>query len=434
MIKYFSLINTRGRLRAALNNTLFMSAFYLMLSTFILGACGFIFWVIVTRLYNTEAIGLATTLLSVAGLISLLGLAGFDTTFVRFLPGTKRKNDYINTGFIISSLTSLVIGIGVGIILPIMSPNLSLLANPWVFLSFVSFVVIATLSTLANAVFLAFKQTRYVLIITVLFSTFKILLPLLAVEGGAVAIFAVAGVAQLFGLTLSLIWMRRLLNYKISHRIHVDMLRVVRKFSLSVYTSNVLSLIPPALLPLIILHHAGAKSAAYYYIAYTIAGVLYTVVYASMQSAMAEGSHDSAALRHHIISALKFITVLLLPATLLILLLAGNLLSIFGPEYANGAGRLLQLLVIGVIPIATYSAITTTFKVTKQLPPIIYMNGAAAIITLGLASWLIPQTGLESIGWIWIIGNTVACGIGIVFLIKNKRGQHHDKLLETIQH
>lgn len=416
----------KDRLLTARRNSLFTNALYLMVSTFILGLSGFVFWAIVTRTYDATAVGLATTLLSVSGLLSLLGLVGFETTFVRFLPGSVRKNDYINTGLIITTLSSTALSIGLGFLLPILSPSLSMMNNPWVLLSFVFFTVVTALNTLTNAVFLAYKQARYILVINALFSVFKIALPLLFIDGGAVTIFVIAGSAQLFGLVLSIVWMQRKFGYKISPRLHMDTMRVVRRFSFSVYISNTLSLVPPTLLPLIVLQHAGAQNAAYYYMAFTIASVLYTVVHASMQSVLAEGSHNSAALRSHVVAGSKLITVLMLPMTLLTIFFGGHILTIFGVEYAKEASTLLQLLAVGALPIAAYAALTTTFKVMKKLVPVVAMNAVSALIILSLSNWWLPYFGLEAVGWAWIIGNTVACGIGVIFLIK-KGGKKYDK-------
>lgn len=418
----FGAINKR--LRKIIKNTLLMNAFYLMVSTFILGLSGFVFWALVTKTFDTAAVGLATTLLSVSGLLSLLGLAGFETTFIRFLPGSNRKNDYINTGLIVTAIGSILLALVVGVVLPFVSPSLAIImSDPLVLLSFVFFTVVTALNILTNSVFLAFKQARYVLIINALFSVFKVALPLLVISGGPVAIFIIAGSAQLFGLILSIVWMRRRFGYKISLAFHMDTLRVVRKFSASVYVSNILSLVPPTLLPLVVLHYSGAETAAYYYMAFTIASVLYTVVYASMQSVLAEGSYNSAALKTHIFTAAKLITILLVPTTLLIILLGEMLLGIFGVEYAKGASSLLHLLAIGALPVAAYAALTTMFKVMKKLLPVVVMNGVSTIIILALSSWWISSYGLEAIGWAWIVGNVVACGIGIVCLIKYKKGK-----------
>jgi len=411
----------RTQFSAITGNTLLMNALYLMISTFILGISGFVFWVLATKTFDTAAVGVATTLLSVSGLVSLLGLAGFETTFIRFLPGSNRKNDYINTGLIITATGSAILALILGVVLPFASSDLGVMNNFWVLASFVFFTVVTSLNILTNSVFLAFKQARYILIINALFSVFKVVLPLLVVEGGAVAIFIIAGSAQLFGLGLSIMWMWRKFGYKISPTFRMDTLRVVRKFSLSVYVSNILSLLPPTLLPLVVLHYSGAKNAAYYYMAFTIANMLYTVVYASMQSVLAEGSHDRMALRTHLVTAAKLITVLLLPASLVLVLFGELILTIFGTEYASGASVLLKLLAIGSLPIAAYAALTTIFKVMKKLIPVIIMNAISTVIILAFSNLWMAAYGIEAIGWAWIIGNTTACIIGCIYFIEQRR-------------
>lgn len=411
----------RNRLIDILSSTLLMNAFYLMMSTFILGISGFIFWVLVARNFDTTAVGLATTLLSVSGLLSLLGLGGFETTFIRFLPGSDRKNDYINTGIIITLICSTVLAFGVGVTLAVASPSLGFMNNIWVLASFTFFTAVTALNTLTNSVFLAFKEARYILIVNALFSIFKITLPLLVVDGGAVAVFTIAGTAQLFGLVLSVMWMWRKFRYKISLGFHMDTLRVVRKFSFSVYVSNILSLLPPTLLPLLVLHYSSAENAAFYYMAFTIASMLYTVVFASMQSVLAEGSHDRAALRTHVVTAAKLITVLLLPASLMLIIFGELLLTVFGAEYAGGASTLLKLFAIGALPIAAYAVLTTIFKVMKKLVPVIVMNAVSAGMILAFSSLWITHMGIDAIGWAWIIGNAAACIVGVIYFIEYRR-------------
>jgi len=418
-----TLASMRARLRVICQSTLLMNAFYIMLSTFVMAAAGLLFWVLVTRSHNSAAVGLATTLLSISSLLSLLSLAGFDTTFVRFLPGSDRKNDYINSGLIVVTLISAALATGLAVALPHLSRDFMILTSPWAFGGFVFFTVVTSLNVLTNAVFLAFKRARYILLISALFSAFKMVLPLFAVSGGAMTIFAMAGSAQVVGLALSIIWMKRHLAYRFLPNIHVDALRVVRKFSFLVYLSSVLNLLPPTLLPLIIVRQMGPASAAYYYMAFTIAGVLYTIAYASMQSVFAEGSHNEAAIGLHIAKAGRFIAALLLPAVLLAIVLSNWLLTAFGHEYALRANALLQLLAASALPVAAYSALGAIFKVTKNLRGIVSMNVAYALVILGLSYVLMPRLGLMAVGWAWVVGNVVACCVGATFLINinNKR-------------
>lgn len=412
------LICTGSRLRILTGSTLLMNAFYLMLSTLVVAAAGFVFWVLITRSYNSADVGLATTLLSISSLLSLLGLTGFDTTFVRFLPGTDRKNEYINSGFIVVAFASAVLAACLGLALPMVMPNLSLLSSPWALTVFVFFTVVASLNTVTNAVFLSFKKAKYIFAINALFGLVKVALPLLGLRGGAIIIFCLAGIAQSVGLILSITCLVRRFDYRFYPRLQMDVLRVVKKFSLSVYASSILNLLPPTIMPLIVLRFMHPSDAAYYYMAFTIAGVLYTIAYASMQSVFAEGSHDEAVMRNCLVKAIKLVAVLLVPAALLTAVASSFWLNMFGAEYAQGAATLLRLFALSALPVAVYSMFVAIFKVTKDLPGIVGMNIVYATVILGLSCLLVPRLGLTGIGWAWAVGNTAAAAAGALFFCK----------------
>jgi O-antigen/teichoic acid export membrane protein len=291
--------------------------------------------------------------------------------------------------------------------------------------------MVSSLNALVSAVFLAHKQARYILAISIILGLSKILLPLLIAPGNALTIFAIAGMAQLTGLMWGFILMRRKFSYAFSALFDINVVRVVRKFSFSMYASSILNLLPPTLLPILVVHIMGPANAAYYYMAFTIAGALYTIAYASMQSVFAEGSHNATAIHAHAIKALKLVTVLLLPASLLITALASFILGWFGQEYAQEATALLRLFALGALPIAVYSAMGAIFKVTKNLRGIVCMNAVYAVVTLSSAYWLMPSLGLVAIGVAWIIGNMAACAIGALFLLISSK-KHKERIYGKI--
>ncbi len=411
----------KRQLRALHTSTFFMNALYLMMSTFVVAGSGFVFWLLITGAYAVPDVGLATTLISVSGLLSLLGLTGLDTTFVRFLPNSDRKNDYISGGFTIVTFASAGLAICVGTVLPFISPDLTVLSNDWAFVGFVGFTIISSLNILTNAIFLAYKRALYILVISVLLGVAKVILPLFATHGSAMTIFVIAGTAQLLGLILGLLWIRRKFTFRFSVMFDMRVLRMVRKFSFSTYAASILNLLPPTILPLLIVYHMGSANAAYYYMAFTIASALYTIAYASMQSVFAEGSHNQAAIRGHIIKAIKLVGALLVPALIIVALFSNVLLGLFGKKYADAASPLLTMFALGALPVAAYSAMGALFKVTKNLRGILCMNIAYAATILGTAFWLTPDLGLTAIGWAWISGNVAACLVGALFLGNNKK-------------
>ena len=397
-----------------------MNALYLMLSTFAVAAFGFVFWLIVAHGYSSAVVGRATTLLSVSGLLSMLSLAGFDTTFVRFLPKSLRQNEHINNGFIVTTLLGVVLSLGFVWSLSVTSPSLMFVQhNVWYTVGFTFFTVATSLNVLTNAIFLAQKRVRDVFIINILFSALKVILPLFILHGSAMTIFVMVGISQLVGLVLSLVIMKVRFDYQFSPRIRPDIMLITWKYSFSVYGSSILNLLPPTILPLIIIRQLGPASAAYYYVVFTIASALYTIAYASMQSAFAEGAHDEAAMKSHIRKAIRLAGVLLLPAIIILISFGNTILNMFGAEYAARGGSLLRLFAVSAIAVAICSAVGTAFKITHNLRGVLAMNITYAASILGLSFVFIPTFGILGVGWAWAAGTMAAAITGWIFLRQN---------------
>ena len=411
----------KTRLGQFRSSSLMMNSIYLMLATNTIAVFGFAFWIVVTRDHTSAAVGLTATLLSLSGLLSMLSLAGFDTTFVRFLPKSEHRNAEINSGMIIVAIVGAVLSLGFVLSFPFTSPSLAfVLHNPWYLAAFVFFTVVTSLNTLTNSILLAYRCARDIFIINLLFSTLKVALPLLIADGSVMTLFVLVGISQLAGLILSLVILRAQLRYVFSPRLHLDFLRVIKKYSFSVYVSSILNLLPPTLLPLIVVRQLGPESAAYYYMAFTIAGVLYTISYASMQSAFAEGSHNESAMKAHVAKAAKLIGALLVPAILFTVLLSNVILKIFGSEYAAAGSTLLQLFALSAVVVAVYSALGTIFKVTKDLRSLVIMNAVYALVILSFSYLFVSSMGIIAIGWAWVFGNIAAASTGLFFLKRSK--------------
>lgn len=431
MIKLYTA--AKAYLRRLHSSTFFMNALYLMLATFVVAGLGFVFWVVIARSYSSTTVGLAATLLSMSGLLSMLSLAGFDTALVRFLPKSKRKNDHINSGLVIVTILSGILSLAFVLSLPFAAPSLAfVLHNLWYAAGFIFFTIATALNILTNAVFLAAKRARDIFIINLLFSALKVILPLLIIKDDVMAIFVMVGATQLVGLILSLAVMKNRLGYRFWPKVHADIVRTTKKYSFSVYVSSILNLLPPTLLPLMVVQQLGAQNAAYYFVVFTIASALYTVAYATMQSAFAEGSHNEAALKDHIKKAIKLAGMLLVPAAIAIFTLSGPILNVFGHEYAAGGTVLLQLFAMSAIGITASSALGAIFKITHHLRGVVVVNVVYAAGILGLSYVLIPKLGLVAIGWAWVIGTLASAGVGLVFIkINYTKGENHGKTSAT---
>lgn len=403
-------------------NSLFANSMYLILASGVVAAFGFIFWAVVARNFSDSQVGIATTLLSLSSLIALLSLAGFDTTFVRFLPKSERKEDYINSGLIIVSVLSAVIAILFVIGFPLFAPDLAFVTHSLIYsLAFVIFTIFTSLNTLTNAIFLAYRKTIYTFFVNLIFSALKVILPLLIVHGGAMTIFNISGIAQVIGVVLSFVVMSNKFGHVFLPKVHFDILRLSRKYSFAVYGSSLLNLLPPTLLPLIITHRLDPKYSAYYYMAFTIATLLYTVAYSSMQSVFAESSHVEEHLKQHLFKAGKVLGGIMVPSIIVLIAVAPYILLTFGDSYRDNGTALLRLFSLSALFVAVYSALGTVFKVMHATLSLLLMNIAYTATILFISYSLIVRNGLVVVGWAWLLGNFVAIVVGLTSFVVLKR-------------
>jgi O-antigen/teichoic acid export membrane protein len=402
-----------------LENTLFRNSIYLMLGTGVLAGFGFIFWLINAHLFSIENIGLATTLISVMNLIAYLSLVGFDTVFVRFLPKSTQKSEKMNTGLILVSIASTLLGIGFLFGVNIISPKLAFITkNPAYELIFVLSCVMNAINVLTDSVFLAGRKTQFTLIVNFLLSVFKIATPFLFISFGAMGIFIASALSQTLGTILSIGIMTWKFDYHPKLEINRSILKLVWRYSAANYVAGVMNLLPQTILPILITNNIGPKASAYYYIIMMIGNLLYTIPQSVTRSLFAEGSHDEKSLEKNVKKAIKIITMLIVPAIVILLIFGRMILQIFGKTYANDGIVFLYLVVLTGIIISVNSILGSFFKIRKNLKNIIFTNFFYTVAIIG-ASYLLLPIGLVGVGIAWLIGNLLSAVINFV-LFKSK--------------
>ena len=406
----------------AKTNVLFANSINLMLASGITAAFGFIFWVIVAHSFRTETVGLATALLSVASLLSLLGLAGFDTVFIRFLAKSKSRNEHINSGLIIAGVASAFIAGLFCLLVPLLSSKLTFVShNPAYVAAFILVTVFMTWNTLTNAILIAYRRTSFVLVIDLIFSVLKISLPFIVRSGGPMTIFVIVGISQLVNVLLSVAVLMKYFEYMPSFKINFGIVREKLRYSSTMYAANTLNLLPDTALPLIVLNNLGAAAAAYFYIAFSIANLLYTIAFSTSQVLLAEVSHDEEHFAQHLRKGLLIVSGLLIPAVVLMVVFCPFILNFFGHSYRGGATDILRLLSVSGLAVMFYSLLSTVFKQTKNLKAMLVMTSTNAFVIIGLSVVLVKSYGLIGIGWAWLIGTVIATAFGYIALAVKKR-------------
>ena len=112
-----------------INTPLYKNSFNILLGRILNIAGGFFFWIIATKLYAIEDVGIAIALVSSQGLISLFSKLGFDTSLIRFMP-IENKSNVFNTCLTVTTISSFIFGIIYILTINISSPKLIFIKSP----------------------------------------------------------------------------------------------------------------------------------------------------------------------------------------------------------------------------------------------------------------------------------------------------------------
>lgn len=331
-------------------DSLYRNSIFLMLSTGIGAFFGFFFWVINAHLYSAEQVGIGTTIISSMTLISSFSILGLENGIIRYLPTSKRKNQKINTSFVLVSLMSILISIIYLIFLKAISPKLLFVRENIIFsLLFILFVVFNSLNVITENVFIAYRSSKFILIKNSISSIVKLILPIFLVALGAYGIFVSTGIAITIAFLFGLMILILRFNYLPKSIIDRNVVKRMIKFSLGNYVAVNLGGLPSMVLPILITNLIGAKFSAYFYIDMMIASLLYIIPTAISQSLFAEGSYSEMELKIHLKKAMKIIFLIIIPAIIIIFIFGNYILLVFGKKYSEEGFILLKLLSISGI-------------------------------------------------------------------------------------
>lgn len=406
-----------------MSDSLHKNAFYLMLNSVIGGFLGFIFWIVVAKYYSTSDVGLASAIISTASLLAMLSNLGFNMSMVRFLAGTKnRSQDLINSTFTIAGVFSIILAFIFIVNVGVLSPALTALKLNYIYaVGFALFTFSMVIVTIQDYIFIAKKRTEYILVKNLILGT-KILFPILFVTFGAYGIISSFFLSYLLALILGIFLLipKIIQSYLPALTIKKNIADEILHFSFGNYIAMVLDNLPSLLLPIIILNLVAAEEAAYFYITWMIASLLYTVPKSVTTSLFSEGASDEIGFKNDVYKSIKSIMVLTIPTIILFFLLGDRILMMFGKDYSVNAIRLLELFAISTIPLAINQVYFTIKRIEKNMGSVIKMNALISIGTLGISYYYLPTHGLVSIGVAWLITQTLVSCLVVKNVLKMK--------------
>ncbi len=378
---------------------------YLLLNNLIAAAMGLLFWLVFTRVLDAPAaeIGLGYTIVAFATMVAVLAKGGLDTAIVRILPTTDHAAG--------KRLVLIAVCLGAGVALAVAAllagltsagfgiPGLD--AQAWGIMAALSALLVVM--WLQDASFLAQGAAGRTATRTAIMSTVRLAAPWPAVIlAWAHPVAASWTVAILVSVVLGMWWGRSKATAPGGPApIAAFMTTATRNLA-----GSAAEFLPGLLLAPIVLALEGAEAAAYFGIAWTVASLLFLASGAVSRSAMASmvGADRDARARAVRRAALQHLAIVA-PCATMAIMLAPQLLGIFGAEYATQAWRPLVLLCASIVVVAPGYLYLAVLRAGDGGWRLILFPAALLAVIFAIVPTFQARWGLTGVAAAWFVAN-----------------------------
>ena len=397
------------------NLPLFRSSFSLSTAAAIAAFGGFVFWVLIARVAPATRVGEAAALFSSIQFVNYATGLGLPIAVARYgVSGRRSPSVLFNWAIVLTVVSSFV---GAAIYFAIVPRELhalsdiGLLAAVLLFGVIVSGISIGTVLdvrlisqgrrtwVVARAVFILLVRVPFIFVHSVTTST--------------VGIFLVAaGAPALCGIVAWLFVDVRDSSFSFPLRPLPSETRQAFNFAAVNGAAQLAVQGPFYALPVIVLLIVSPQENASFYVAWTIATVLFLVVQGIGQALLVEGNR-SGHLHAQTRAALRF--GLALAALLALVCTLGSRLIpvLYGSSYGPGA-NILPALSVAAIPWAVFTVILSATRVRHQQRRNLALSSFFVVVILLPAAMLVAAFGIEGASWAWLVGNGASAVLALV--------------------
>ena len=397
------------------------NALYLMATEAVGALLGLGFWAVAGRMFSDVDLGLGAVLITSGTSLAILSTLGFNISLVRFLPEQSANAvRLINSSVTIASAVAVALAIVVGVAAGAFLPSLGFLtSNPALLALFALFTAVWTISLLFDAAFIGLGKAKYVLLRAVIYNLLKIPLPALVVSvvSAPFALFSGWGFGLLIANAVAAVFLfRRVIPvYRLRPDLDRDVVGPMVRYSVANHATNVIAAVPGLAFPLLVAAALGAQNAAYFYIAWVLANLLFIIPGSIFTSVFAEGSRWRPGLRGNAADGLFLSFAVLVPGVAAIVVAGPAILGAVKSTFVVPAAPLLNLLAASSFFVAINALYIAYLRVEKRMRPLIGIFAGTTFGAIALA-WPLSQPtvlGLPGVG----LAVAIAQGAGAAYAL-----------------
>lgn len=396
----------------------------IMASTVVTSLFGYVFWIIVARVFGAEISGAAAAITSALQATVLLASVGAAAAMIEWLPraqGPREWRQRVTAGLILTVLTATLGGIVVAGLLGFGFRILPELATPVGAALFCLSSVFFAVGILIDYVSISERRGGVLLLRNVVLTGLRIPLLFAPVAlGSEHRILAAWTVAAAASVVVSGVSFRRRSQGRSLRptfgRVGSD-LRQMASSLVGQHLITVAAMMAGYLLPVLVVARLSASDNAYFYVTWMLGSVFFMISPAISTALFAAGATDPSAIVALVRRCVTISGALLVIPMLTYLFGGGLLLDLFGKEYAQHGRLLLLLLTLSAVPDAVTNIAVSVLRATGRLQSALRLNAGMLLLCL-VSSWvLLPRMGIVAAGICWLASQSV----GAVWVLAARR-------------
>ncbi|MEU9864626.1 lipopolysaccharide biosynthesis protein [Streptomyces sp. NPDC047971] len=410
-------------------DSMFRNAYALMLSTGVSAALGLGFWLVAARHYTEEAVGQGSAAIAAQRLLASITATTMIGAVVRYVPRAGPA-----TGLLVRRIylvSSVVVALACGAFLLTIDwwgPSYAPLGTLSAGLFFTASCVGWALLTLQDGVLTGLRRAFWVPVGNAGFSVGKLLLLVAFATTMPVLGVFVSWSAAIALSVVPLGWLvfRRLIprQTRADRDREPPAMREIGRFMAGDSVGALFSLAMINLLPVMVAVRFDAAHNAFFYTAYTVGGTMEFMAINMASSLTAHASHSPESLAEGVRGALRRMALLLVPVVLVLVVLAPQILSPFGADYADHGTTVLRLLAAAALPRVAVELYIGVLRVQGRTGALAVLQGAMCLLVLGSAALLLGPIGISGAGLAMLGSMTLmaaACAPGLRSALKGGR-------------
>jgi O-antigen/teichoic acid export membrane protein len=382
-------------------------------SSFASSAIGLLYWLVAARSLSPAQLGLDAAVINTVMLASNLGGLDLVHAVPRYLPAAgNRAAAFVRTSYGVAVGLSLLVAVVFLVGVRTWTPSLAYLVDElaWTALFLVAVVAWSTFA-LQDCVLIALRRSNWVPIENVVFSVLKLGLLLVLVE-------VAPRYAVLLSWTLPALLFVAIVNLGVVRRAvrpTADTLPVslpsrgrLTRTVLVGNGANIAGIVVAGTLPLLITERFGAEANASYYLAWSMAYVLFLAPRYVSLVVLSRAEHQPEQLDDITVRATLASTALVGVAALVTFVLARPVLGLVGSAYQDDAVGLLQLMSLAAVPHCAVVMVAAWARGRQRIVLAVVVSIAEYVAMIGFALLFVGRMGVVGFGWAWLAGETLA--------------------------